>query len=161
MSKILKTRKFGLPRCLWPNFGIVDKIDEKNADFPLTYYYNCFRNEMKEFMSPEFTQDDLKDIRRVTRIFCDTQANLFQTPPYYFTRIVSGMLLAVDSEDADTKRAKMIDILCREYKKLMDNKLIKRNTKNPLWKIIYYMTHYDNNKLALFNIFGIMYFYEV
>lgn len=162
MSKVPVMRQFGRKKDVcYPNFGYVDEVDKANEEFPLTYYYNCFRNEMKAFMSENLTQDDLKDIRRITRMFCDTQAHLFNTPDYYFTRIVAGLMLAIDSDDADTHRAKLIDILCREYHKLRKNKLIKKHLRNPLWKLIYYLTNYDDNKLVLFNILGIMYFYSV
>lgn len=160
MSKVPVKRKFesnGVKGSVYPNFGYVDKIDEENKEFPLTYYYNFFRNEMKADMSEEFTQDVLKDIRRSTRQFCDTQAMIFQTPKHFFAKLISDLLL----EDTEENRAKIINILCREYDRLRRHKLIKRHKRNPMWRLIKYLTVYAENRVAIFNIFAILYFYEV
>lgn len=160
MSKITNKRKFS--RSVYPNFGYCDDVD-KDCEQPLTYYYNCFRNEMKEYMggADDLTQDKLRDIRYSVRQFCDTQANLFQTPKYFFSQLVSDLMFARKSEDADNIRARIMDILCREYTKLRKNKLIKKHLRNPMWKIISHLTLYMDNKLVLFNMCGIMFFYEV
>ena len=159
MSKIAKKRKF--MQSYYPNFGYCDKIDE-NSDFALTWYYNCFRNELKEWLGIDnLNQDLLKSVRYTARQFCDTQAMLFQTPKYYFSSLVSQLMLAIDSNDNELTRARIIDLLCREYHKLRKNKLIKKHTRNPMWKMISYLTIFHDNKLVLFNILGILYFYEI
>lgn len=160
MSKVPVKRKFernGVKGSVYPNFGYVDKIDESNKEFPLTYYFNFFRNEMKESLDKEFTQDTLRDIRRSARQFCDTQAMVFQTPKYFFAKLLSDLLL----EDTEENRAKIINILCREYDKLRHHKLIKRHKRNPMWRLIKYLTVYEDCRVVTFNIFAIMYFYEV
>lgn len=160
MSKVPVKRKFEMNRvrgAVYPNFGYVDKVDESNKEFPLTYYFNFFRKEMKADMSEEFTQDTLKEIRRSARQFCDTQAMVFQTPKYFFAKLVANLLL----EDTEENRAKIINILCREYDRLRHHKLIKRHKRNPMWRLIKYLTVYEENRIAVFNIFAILYFYEV
>ena len=160
MSKVPVKRKFSpkVEGSVYPNFGYVDKVDESNKEFPLTYYYNFFRNEMKADMDEEFTQDTLKHIRYITRQFCDTQAVLFQTPKHFFAKLIANLLLEENSEE---NQAKIINVLCREYDKLRSHKLIARHKRNPMWQLIKYMTVYAENRIAVFNIFAILYFYEV
>lgn len=160
MSKVPVKRKFGVKvkGHVYPNFGYVDKVDEANADFPLTYYFNFFRKEMKADMSEEFTQDTLKHIRYTTRQFCDTQAMLFQTPKHFFAKLVASLLL---EENTEENQAKIINVLCREYDKLRSHKLIAKHKRNPMWQLIKNMTVYAENRIAVFNIFAILYFYEV
>lgn len=160
MSKVPVKRKFDkrLKGAVYPNFGYVDKVDEQNASFPLTYYFNFFRKEMKADMSEEFTQEVLKHIRYVTRQFCDTQAMLFQTPKYFFTKLIAHLLL---EENTEENKAKIINVLCREYDKLRSHKLISRHKRNPMWALIKHLTVYTDNRIAIFNIFAILYFYEV
>lgn len=160
MSKVPVKRKFcqKVKGSVYPNFGYVDKVDEGNVEFPLTYYFNFFRKEMKADMGEDFTQDILREIRRSTRQFCDTQAMVFQTPKYFFAKLVANLLLEDNTEE---NRAKIINILCREYEKLKSHKLIKRHKRNPMWRLIKYLTVYADNRIAVFNIFAILYFYEV
>lgn len=159
MSKIKQTYNNKHYR-IYPSFGYCESKDLKSP-LPLTYCFNAFRNYLKAL--PDYQQisrDTLKQIRYTVRQFCEGHSQIYPHPKYYFSKIVSKLMF-LEGDEGDVERAKLVDLLTKEYQSLYDKRFIYHSFRSPLYSFIKYITLYYDNPVVMVNILGILYFYEI